>query len=186
MKLNIILILSLVLLVSCQTIDYKGKDGYLPNNEVPMYGADSFEDHFEKRSEYVKKVDDEFKQVFFDDGIDSLNASRGLQMGAWSWLAYGDSSTAMKRFNQAGLFYHEDPSLYIGFAATLEAQGKFDEAKRYFDMGSEENLPSCTYSYWAVSLYKQERYEESEEKLNLETDTGCPINKTEESLDLVI
>ncbi len=49
---------------------------------------------------------------------------------AWEKLNAGDSTTAMKRFNQAWLLDPSNPQVFKGFAAVLRKQGKSQDAER--------------------------------------------------------
>lgn len=114
--------------------------GYIPNNELPMYGAASFEDHMELRPELYKKADDVFIQEVLSAGGTKEEASIAITLLGREFLEAGDTSTAIKRFNQAGLLNSNNPLVYWGFGSALIIQENKEEALTMFNLALEKEI----------------------------------------------
>jgi len=122
----IFILLSIMLLLSCQSKELQ------VDNTKPMYGE-------VKKSLEHKNIDEDFiKECLLQFGsIDSSIAS--ISDNAWRYYYNNDLETAMKRFNQVWLLNPEYPDSYFGFASLLESQGKYSEAKRFYEEGFQKD-----------------------------------------------
>lgn len=96
--------------------DKKGEDEPWPEdhprNEIPMYGEGRLPDA-------LQEANREFVREAYKEGI-SLSTSSNLAMDrGWEALADGDSSTAIRRFNQAWLLDRRNGAAYWGFGVFL-------------------------------------------------------------------
>jgi len=120
-------------------------------NERPMYGGIP-----------PNKVEAEADQKLIDWTIEKFGsrekgAENAIRRG-FKYLANGDWSTAMKRFNQAWLLNGETAETNWGWGAALSYQGAFSESEKYFVKAREldgKNARLLTdfgflYQFWAT------------------------------------
>jgi len=126
MKLLLTTILVLAVLCSCRSQQDE------IDNTQPMYGE------VEKTREQ-KEIDQEFIENSLKQ-FGTIDSSVAVQIDhAWRFYYNNDLKTAMKRFNQAWLLNPEYPNSYFGFASLLESQGNLADAKRYYNIGIEND-----------------------------------------------
>ena len=120
-------------------------------NEIPMYGGIPPN---KVEAEADAKLIDWTVQKF---GSREEGAKNAIRLG-FKYLERGDSSTAMKRFNQAWLLGGETAETDWGFAAALSYQEKFVEAEKFFLKAralDDKNARLLTdfgflYQFWAT------------------------------------
>ncbi len=95
------------------------------DNTLPMFGGIDV-----VKTAYQMEADEEFIQTVLKGGKSREQGSQIMVGYAWEFFNKGDSSTAMKRFNQAWLLDPANPNIYQGFAAILRKQGKAAEAEQ--------------------------------------------------------
>jgi hypothetical protein len=97
----------------------------LADNTLPLFGGTGV-----VKTPLQMKSDEEFVQKSIQlAGTREKACPEVLKLG-WATLQQGDTTTAMKRFNQAWLLDPSNPEVYKGFATTLRKQGKNVEADR--------------------------------------------------------
>ena len=106
-------------------------------NELPMYGASSFEEHMTLRSPAQEKADNAFIREATAI-LDAENASFSIMGGGFEYLSTGDVSTAIKRFNQAGLLYQDNPYVYVGLSYALLYKGDYKKAESLLTLALEK------------------------------------------------
>jgi len=122
-------------------------------NERPMYGGIP-----------PNKVEAEADQKLIDWTIEKFGsrekgAENAIRLG-FKYLANGDWSTAMKRFNQAWLLNGETAETNWGWGAALSYQGAFSESEKYFVKAREldgKNAPPIDRLRFSVSVLGHQR-----------------------------
>lgn len=108
MKLSFVYILTFTFLCIAPTEGAFAKD--YPINELPMYGG-----------------------MHKPDVPKNTESSVGASKLGWKYFYNGDMATAMKRFNQAWMFDHDNPEAYWGFGLVLGARSRTEKDIKYID-----------------------------------------------------
>jgi len=95
------------------------------DNTQPMYGGPGI-----VKTPFQLELDEKFIQQGIQGAGSREKACQDVIKWGWEKLNAGDSTTAMKRFNQAWLLDPSNPQVFKGFAAVLKKQGKTAEADR--------------------------------------------------------
>ncbi|NIX77812.1 tetratricopeptide repeat protein [Microvirga terricola] len=113
----------------------------VPANEAPFF-------NFAVKSDRMKAADDEFVSNMLKVMPDRAAAARRAINAGWSALiGPGDTTTAVKRFNQAYLLDPRESGIYQGFAAVVADRFKdYDFADELFRVAARMNAPSTALS----------------------------------------
>jgi len=124
-------------------------------NELPMYGG------IPPTVEEAKADQKLIEVIVRKLGSREAAAKDAIRLG-FKYLAKGDWSTAMKRFNQAWLLNGESAEVFWGFAAALSYQRKFSDSEQYF-LKASSLAPNdgrlmtdfgFMYQFWATKATK--------------------------------
>jgi tetratricopeptide (TPR) repeat protein len=131
----------------------------LPNS-IASYGTKSMEEYLTRRGACRKAIDEELMRSALCEckGDRDCAFADALQLG-WNCISKGDSTVAMRRFNQAWLVKPDSAYVYWGFGAVYGDQRQFDKSIEMFDYAIALNdknrqLPAlelsalyCDYGY---------------------------------------
>jgi tetratricopeptide (TPR) repeat protein len=105
----------------------------LPNS-IARYGTKNMEEYLTRRGACRKAIDEEFIRSVLCGckGDRDCVFADAVQLG-WNYLKNGDSTVAMRRFNQAWLVKPDSADVYWGFGAVYGDQRQFDKSIEMFD-----------------------------------------------------
>ena len=182
-----VIALLFVLAVVYYMINPSSTDNFYPNNELVMYGYKDYQDYLSNRPPEIAEIDDKFLASVLEVDNTRENASDSAVDRGWYYLFAGDSSTAMKRFNQAWLLNPTNYNVYWGFGVVTGQQSQtrdredlialsvemFDKAIELYDDKSSVNKGD------KLSLYCDAVYSNI---LKAETGSSSEVDK---ALDLL-